>query len=481
MLTVTNIPNPFCTRDTLPEVEIWSLADDFFDAQDEVCAHIRQRFDNGPLTVVLSSCSQAAPYLANLLTKQDPSVKMARRVWDLFGEAVDNAIFAPDSAFRQHYADFMKARNKVVDYMQEMEQLDEDFLFQFHCIRDVEMQEVVEQTVAQIDSEYGEACAAINRRHLLFINETLSSREDIEEAIKTAASCYDPLSITVLCRYGLPQEEGHSCFAEHAVSNRSDGSDSPFPADKYQVVIQNDEAVYHPPTMHVLSKDDESHVVLLLQNGKQWRVKDYGQRQPTDTFGDLQAKARQWLSMPSSLAMAGGLTNRDLALGLWEINNPTAKLCRIGFFGKDMEFEMFVNKQDCGFIPHFHVRRLGSKEAYLETRVKLKTNEYIFRDSQPHMRLDRQQCAMLAEFLQQPSHNLHYRTRYVHAAWKWTWYNYKSALLLESSLPDYRTIYDVVEVRVDLSQFGNKPVSSDIKTQASETIKEQMQAASQVD
>lgn len=450
MLTVTNIPNPFCTRDTLPEVEIWSLTDDFFDAQDEVCAHIRQRFDNGPLTVVLSSCSQAALYLANLLTKQDPSVKVARRVWDLFGEAVDDAIFAPDSAFRQHYADFMKARNKVVDYMQEMELLDEDFLFQFHCIKDVEMQEVVEQTLAQIDSEYGEACAAINRRHLLFINETLSSREDIEEAIKTAASCYDPLSITVLCRYGLPQEEGHSCFAEHAVINRSDGSDSPFPADKYQVVIQNDEAVYHPPTMHVLSKDDESHVVLLLQNGRQWRVKDYGLRQTTDPFGDLQAKALQWLSMPSSLAIAGGLTNRDLALGLWEINNPTAKLCRIGFFGKDMEFEVSVHKCEKGCVPHFHIERKNwADHAYFHTRVKILSNEYLFCDSQPQMRLDRQQCAQLAEFLAQQSHNLRYRTRYEHAAWEWTCYNHKSALLLNPPTPDYRTLYDVVEVRID--------------------------------
>jgi len=450
MLTTTRIPNPYCTRDTIPEIDIWSSADDFFDVQDEVCAMVRKRYGNSPLTVILQSGGHAAPYFANMLTAQNLSVKVARRGWDLYGEEVENAILAPDSAFRQHYAAFRESWDKVALCMQQMEPLDEDYLFQFHHVKDVEMQQVIEQTIAQDDIERGEACEAVNRRHVLLIDETLTSCEEIEQAIQTVASCYDPQSLTVLCRYGLPKEEDHNYFAAHAVVNSRDGSDSPFPADNFQVVIQNDNALCHPATMHLISKNDGSHVLLLLQNGLKWMVVDYGLRQPTDTFNDLQAKARQWLSMPSALAMAGRMTNRDLALGLWEICNPSAKLCRIGFFGKDMEFEVSVHKNEKGCVPHLHIERKSwADHAYFHTRVKILTNEYLFRDSQPQMRLDRQQCAMFAEFLQQPSHNLRYRTRYEHAAWEWTWYNHKSALLLNPSLPDYRTIYDVVEVRVD--------------------------------
>ena len=474
MIEKTNIPNPYCTSDTISEIEIWSVLDDFYDCQDEVCAQILQKYGDEPFTIYASPSSYVAPYLANMLSAHSPSVKVVDRIWDLYGEEVDRYIYSVGSAFRRHYKDYAGARHKVLNFMDNMEPT-EDVLFQFHHIKDDEMQKVIEQTIAQHDEKQGDNCLALNRRHVLIIDETLVSQKTIEQEIKSVASCYDPKSITVLCRYGLQSESEYKSFAAHAVINKDDGNDSPFPTDKYQVVVQNDNAILHPAQMHIHSKEDKWHIIVNLQNGKRWSVKDYGNRQPEDKFMDIQAQARQWLSMPSQLAMAGGMTNRELALGLWELNNRSAKLCRVGYFGKDMEFEVFVNKEDKSYVPHFHVRRWGHPDGVFETRVKLMTNEYLGRDSkssQQLMRLDSGQCAMLAELMQKRSHSLRYRTNYDYAVGQWTLNNHRPAFHYGEPTPDYSTIYDVVEVRVNLSEYGNGKVSDDIIEHARKAVEE---------
>ena len=386
------MPNPYCTQDTIPEIAIWSINGDFFDCQDEVCAKFKEQYGNEPVTVVIPSSSKAAPYYANLLSTLSPSLMIIENEWDILVEE--------------------------------------------ECLPDRKTRD------------------AINGRHILIIGETLVAQKDFEGLIQPIALYYQPKSITVLCRHGQQQESERTYFAEHAIINRNDGNNSPLPAEKYQVRIQNDYAIYHPAQLHIKSKEEKYHVVLYLQNGQLWLVKNYGCRKKTDDFADIKEKVNLWLSLPSQLAIAGGMTNRELALGLWEINNPSAKLCRIGYMGDHSEFEVYVNKDDFSYVPHFHIRRLGFKgETYFETRVKLLTNEYYFPQKGKKMRLTREQCMMLVKFMEKNSCHLHYKTNYNYATLAWTMNNHCSARKCGKPVPDYSTIYDVVKVRIDMSQL----------------------------
>ena len=411
MITKTNIRNRFCTCDTIPTIEVWSVAGDFFDCQEEVCQLFKERYGDEAVTMVTPFSSVVAPYYANMLSKLASSLMRVNHVWDISIDDDGNA--HPDE----------------------------------------------------------EMCEVINNRHILIIDETLVSRKDIEDKIQTIATIYDPKSITILCRYRRRKDSGRSYFAEHAVINRNDGPDSVLPADKYRVFIQNDHAIYHPAQIHVISKEEKFHVVLYLQNGRRWLVKNYGHRSKTDDFADIKEKVNLWFSQPSQLAMTGGMTNREQALGLWEINNPSAKLCRIGFIGENSEFEVYVNKDDFGYVPHLHIRRLGIEgENYFETRVKLLTNEYYFPESRTKMRLTREQCAMLAELMEKPSCHLQYKTNYDYATWSWTMNNKTSARKPGRHMPDYRTIYDVVEVRVDT--ISHKDLNESVIRQVEEALKD---------
>ncbi len=390
-MNITQINNPYCTSQLILFINIWYPLGDFFNCQDEVCRLFRERYGEEPVTLITPPHSKAAPYYAKMLSALSCSIMTTEHVVGL----------------------------------------DDEFPL-----------ELKQQDI-------------LNNRHILIVDETCTTSQEIENALSTISIFYFPMSLTVLCNYGMHKEAERSYFGEHAVLNAKENHGSLFPADKYQVFVQNDHAVYHPAQIHVASHAKQWHVVLYLQNGRIWLVKDYGHRQETDEFEDITVKLNQWLSQPSSLAMGGGLTNRELALGLWEINNPTAMLCRIGYIGSHQEYEVSVHKKDWSYTPHVHIVRLGSDgEAYFETRVKILTNEYYFPlETYKKMRLSRELCMMLAELMEKPSHNLHYKSNYDYARWAWTMNNYVPARKLNNPIPDYRTIYDVIEVRVDALDY----------------------------
>ena len=109
---------------------------------------------------------------------------------------------------------------------------------------------------------------------------------------------------------------------EMAKLNMKDGGTSLFPSNAYNIIVQGDNLPHKPPHIHVISKQEGYNIRVLIESGELWKVENYGRRGKRDTFQDVIANIKKWLSLPSNIPMAKGDTNQVFAMGLWELNNP---------------------------------------------------------------------------------------------------------------------------------------------------------------
>lgn len=109
---------------------------------------------------------------------------------------------------------------------------------------------------------------------------------------------------------------------EMAKLNMKDSGTSLFPSNAYNIIVQGDNSPHKPPHIHVISKQEGYNIRVLIASGELWKVENYGRRGKRDTFQDVIANIKKWLSLPSNIPMAKGDTNQVFAMGLWELNNP---------------------------------------------------------------------------------------------------------------------------------------------------------------
>ena len=104
--------------------------------------------------------------------------------------------------------------------------------------------------------------------------------------------------------------------------NMKDDGKSLFPSNAYNIIVQGDNSPNKPPHIHIISKQEDYNIKVLIESGELWQIVSPGRRGRTDSFSDVIANAKKWLEQPSNVPMAKGDTNRVFAMGLWELNNP---------------------------------------------------------------------------------------------------------------------------------------------------------------
>ena len=74
------------------------------------------------------------------------------------------------------------------------------------------------------------------------------------------------------------------------------------------------------------------------------------------------------------------------------------EIARIGFFGENDEYEVYVKSDDEMSIPHFHVRNSETQDGHFETCVCIETNSYCLHDAYKDL-LSSEQQGLLADYM----------------------------------------------------------------------------------
>ena len=114
---------------------------------------------------------------------------------------------------------------------------------------------------------------------------------------------------------------GRKPLMEMAKLNKKDNETSPFPSNAYSIIVQGDGSANKPPHIHIISKQEGFNIRVLINNGTLMSVVSYGNRNRGDSFSDILKKVSVWFNMPSSMPKFNG-TNQEIALILWDANNP---------------------------------------------------------------------------------------------------------------------------------------------------------------
>ena len=118
------------------------------------------------------------------------------------------------------------------------------------------------------------------------------------------------------------------------------------------------------------------------------------------------------------------------------------EMARVGFMGN---FDVIVNTDDMGYIPHVHIVDKATRGGQFDTCIRLETNRYFLHGGHKDT-LNSKQRKMLNDFMHQPSRNIHYRNNYEHAVNLWNDNNSDSYLQIREDangnvlMPDYREI-----------------------------------------
>jgi hypothetical protein len=84
------------------------------------------------------------------------------------------------------------------------------------------------------------------------------------------------------------------------------------------------------------------------------------------------------------------------------------EMARVGFMGN---FDVIVNTDDPGYVPHFHIIDKATRGGEFNTCIKLETNQYFLHGSHTD-KLNAKQRKVLNEFMHAPHRNIHYRNNY---------------------------------------------------------------------
>lgn len=118
------------------------------------------------------------------------------------------------------------------------------------------------------------------------------------------------------------------------------------------------------------------------------------------------------------------------------------EMARVGFMGN---FDVIVNTDDMGYIPHVHVVDKATRGGQFDTCIRLDTNAYFLHGGHKDT-LNSKQRKMFNDFMHQPSRNVHYRNNYEQAVNLWNDNNSDSYIQIEEDsygniiIPDYREI-----------------------------------------
>lgn len=131
---------------------------------------------------VVSSYCNNPKYIDNVLVKMST-------------EEVYEHVKKETSAFCRYYK--KQSQQKLQILKQYFSKMKND-TFQFHKIADMEMRKVIEHTIKLSDNFYGKYIDAINDKHVLIIDDSLTLGQTIKESCRIISEAYTPKSISVL-------------------------------------------------------------------------------------------------------------------------------------------------------------------------------------------------------------------------------------------------------------------------------------------
>lgn len=108
---------------------------------------------------------------------------------------------------------------------------------------------------------------------------------------------------------------------EMARINMKDDGKSLFPYQSYEITVRGEGSSTKPPHIHIKSKQEGYEIKVYIETGELWQVVNPGRRGKTDKFTDVINKVKQWLNTPSKVPIAKGGTNKEFAMGIWELDN----------------------------------------------------------------------------------------------------------------------------------------------------------------
>jgi hypothetical protein len=148
----------------------------------------------------------------------------------------------------------------------------------------------------------------MGKKKIVKINE-LQLREVVKKSVKRVL---DENNVIVLnCDYRT-NNVGRNIIYEMARLNKKDGSQSPFPSNKYKLWVQGDNSPHKPPHMHVYFPQDGWQIKVYIEDGELCDVVSYGNRGRSDKFIDVIKMVKEWFLLPTTMPGRIG-TNQQAA------------------------------------------------------------------------------------------------------------------------------------------------------------------------
>lgn len=110
------------------------------------------------------------------------------------------------------------------------------------------------------------------------------------------------------------------------------------------------------------------------------------------------------------------------------------EMARVGYTSDN--YEVYVNTDDGGNIPHFHYRKGNPNNYEFHTCIKLKSPEYFHHTGKEDV-LNNKQLKELIKFLQSSSKNKRYSSNWEQILSLWNDNNSSETVNEEQEMPDY--------------------------------------------
>lgn len=136
------------------------------------------------------------------------------------------------------------------------------------------------------------------------------------------------------------------------------------------------------------------------------------------------------------------MTEEEKRIEMWadmaESPSLLLEMARIGYFGN--RFEVYVNTDDPGSIPHFHVRDRATRGQEFHTCIRIDSNRYFHHTGKEDI-LNAKERKQLVEFLQRaPEDAEELGTNWRNLLVQWNANNSDSKVSKTLEMPDYMNI-----------------------------------------
>lgn len=152
------------------------------------------------LTIVIPSGNKLNKTIASVIkNKSDDVETIGDALRKMTTTEVEDIVLYDDNClFRKHYkTNFKKAYEQLCEYLEQMDD-EKDGKFSRHYIKDPEMRDVLDRTLALNQDRYSKYATKINGRDILIIDDTISRGQSIKEACEIINESYAPKTIKVL-------------------------------------------------------------------------------------------------------------------------------------------------------------------------------------------------------------------------------------------------------------------------------------------